>query len=114
MKKTILRVLGFALVLALTLTCFGCSSGSAGDKELVIFSWEGYIDPELLTDFTEQTGIKINYNYFNSEEEMLAKLEAVKGGDYDIIIASDYIINIARARACSRKSTRKRFPTIRT
>ena len=66
MKKTILRVLGFALVLALTLTCFGCSSGSAGDKELVIFSWEGYIDPELLTEFTEQTGIKINYNYFNS------------------------------------------------
>ena len=110
MKKTILRVLGFALVLALTLTCFGCSSGSAGDKELVIFSWEGYIDPELLTEFTEQTGIKINYNYFNSQEEMLAKLEAVKGGDYDIIIASDYIINIARSEGLLKEIDKEKVP----
>ena len=81
-------------------------------EELVIFSWEGYIDPELLTEFTEQTGIKINYNYFNSEEEMLAKLEAVKGGDYDIIIASDYIINIARSEGLLKEIDKEKVPQL--
>ena len=94
MKKTVVRLLALVMVLALALTGTGCSS--AKQTELVIFSWADYIDPELLSEFTEQTGIAINYNYFNSEEEMLSKLEAVNGGEYDIILASDYILNIAR------------------
>ena len=43
------------MVLALALIGTGCSS--AKQTELVIFSWADYIDPELLKEFTEQTGI---------------------------------------------------------
>lgn len=108
MKKTVLRVLALVMVLALMLLSAGCSSSAK--KELVIFSWADYIDPELLTEFTEQTGIEINYNYFNSEEEMLSKLEAVNGGDYDIIIASDYIINIARQENLLKEIDKSKVP----
>ena len=84
MKKTLIRAFSLVLILALMLMSVGCSSAPA--QELVIFSWADYIDPELLAQFTEETGIAINYNYYTSNEEMLTKLEAAEGGDYDIVI----------------------------
>ena len=107
MKKTLLRVLSLTLLAAILLMSAGCS---AGKQELVIFSWADYIDPELLTEFTQKTGIEVNYNYFNSEEEMLAKLEATDGGDYDIVIASDYIINIARSEGLLKEINKDKVP----
>lgn len=50
---------------------------------------------EVLDGFTKETGIKINYNNFDTDETMLAKLKAAKGGEYDLIIADDYIIQTA-------------------
>ena len=108
MKKTVVRLLALVMVLALALIGTGCSS--AKQTELVIFSWADYIDPELLSEFTEQTGIAINYNYFNSEEEMLSKLEAVNGGEYDIILASDYILNIARKENLLKEIDKSKVP----
>ena len=64
------------------------------EKVLNIFTWATYFPDDILAEFTEQTGIKINYSNFSSNEEMLMKLEA--GGEYDLVLASDYIIDIAR------------------
>ena len=50
MKKTIVRILALAMVLALVLLSTGCTA--AKKSELVIFSWADYIDPELLKEFT--------------------------------------------------------------
>ena len=108
MKKTVVRMLALVMVLALALMGTGCTA--AKKSELVIFSWADYIDPELLKEFTEQTGIEINYNYFNSEEEMLSKLEAVNGGEYDIILASDYILNIARKENLLKEIDKSKVP----
>lgn len=107
MKKTVIRVLALVMVLAFVLMSTGCAGAK---KELVIFSWADYIDPELLTEFTEKTGIEINYNYFSSEEEMLSKLEAVNGGEYDIVIASDYIINITRQEGLIKEIDKSKVP----
>ena len=43
----------------------------------------------------KKTGIRINYSNFDYDEDMLAKLEETKGGDYDLVIADDYIIELA-------------------
>ena len=107
MKKTILRALAMVMVLALVLMSTGCAGAK---KELVIFSWADYIDPELLAEFTEKTGIEINYNYFSSEEEMLSKLEAVNGGEYDLVLASDYIINITRQENLIKEIDKSKVP----
>ena len=58
---------------------------------LNILNWGEYIDPELITIFEEETGVKVNYVEMTSNEEMLIKL---RGADnpYDLCFPSDYTI----------------------
>ncbi len=44
--------------------------------ELNLYNWSNYIDPELLKRFTAETGIKVNLGVYESNAQMLAKLEA--------------------------------------
>ncbi len=67
---------------------------SGEEKALNIFTWDGYFPEDVMSDFTAQTGIKANYSNFESNEEMLTKLEAANAGDYDIIVVSDYMVEI--------------------
>lgn len=63
--------------------------------ELNLFTWDGMFPQEVLDNFEKEYGIKINFANFDYDEEMLAKLETAGGGDYDLVIADDYIIEIA-------------------
>ncbi|TWT12429.1 PotD/PotF family extracellular solute-binding protein [Streptococcus sp. sy004] len=65
--------------------------GGAGDK-LVIYNWGDYIDPDLLEKFTTETGIKVQYETFDSNEAMYTKLKQ-GGTTYDILVPSDYMID---------------------
>ena len=65
---------------------------SADSEELVLFTWENMFPQEVLDGFEEETGVKIVYSNFDTDETMLEKLSMAKGGDYDIIIADDYIL----------------------
>ncbi len=71
----------------------GKEDGDPG--ELNIYTWAEYVPQDIIDRFEEETGIRVNYTNFEANEEMLAKLETSGGGEYDIIIASDYIIKIA-------------------
>ena len=103
MKKIICLVL---VLLVLVACVFGFYYFFKPKEEAVlnIFSWEGYIDySTVIAPFEEETGIKVNYATFASNEEMLQKLTAVNGGDYDVILASDYILNAAREAGLMQK-----------
>ena len=50
---------------------------------------------EVLDGFEEETGIKVVYSNFDTDENMLEKLSMAKGGDYDVVVADDYIIETA-------------------
>ena len=68
------------------------SPGSAGgNKELNLFCWSEYVPKEVVDGFTKETGIKVNEENYDSNEKMLAKLEA---GDakYDLIQPSEYVV----------------------
>ncbi|HYD82417.1 MAG TPA: spermidine/putrescine ABC transporter substrate-binding protein, partial [Opitutus sp.] len=58
--------------------------------ELNLFAWSEYVPQDVIDGFTEETGIKVNYETFASGEEMLAKLLA-GGASYDLIQPPDYI-----------------------
>ncbi len=60
-----------------------------------VFTWATYFPDDILKAFTEETGITVNYSNFSTNEEMLSKLETVQGGEYDIVLASDYIVKMA-------------------
>lgn len=86
-----------ALLLVALLMVAGLTTAWAQKEEKVLnlFTWATYIDDATVAKFTEQTGIKVNYTNFESNEEMLLKLESA-GTGYDVIIASDYAINSLR------------------
>ena len=92
MKKRTARAITAVLMAVLFCTSiFMCSCGDKS-KTMTLYTWEGMFPQEVLDDFEESTGIKINYVSFDFNETMLAKLESAKGGTYDLIIADDYII----------------------
>ena len=67
------------------------SSASDSDK-LYVYTWNQYTDQELLSTFTSQTGIKVSVDTFDSNDVMLAKLQAGGGGAYSVIYPSDYMV----------------------
>lgn len=99
MKKTVAVLLGAALA-GSVLTGFA-SPGE--DKELVIFTWQGMFPQEVLDGFEEETGVKVIYSNFDTDETMLEKLSMAKGGDYDFIIADDYILETVIANGLAEK-----------
>lgn len=62
-------------------------------KELNLYAWTDYVPQKLLDDFSAKYGIKVNYDTYSSNEEMLAKLQAGAAG-YDLVIPSDYTVDI--------------------
>lgn len=86
-----------AAALLIFTACGSTGSQTPGDDKQVlnIFTWATYFPDDIIAEFEAETGIKVNYVNFDSNEEMLMKLEASGGGDYDIVLASDYIIEIA-------------------
>lgn len=62
-------------------------------RELNLYAWTDYVPQQLLDDFTAKYGIKVNYDTYSSNEEMLAKLQAGASG-YDLVIPSDYTVAI--------------------
>ena len=86
------------LVVLLTLAlCMGCCGAFAEEEKVLrIYSWEDYVDADTIAGFSEEYGIEVEFITFASNEEMLLKLEQGGGENYDIIVASDYVISSAR------------------
>ena len=90
------KILSMALAaLLLVGTLGGCSSSGGENGKLVLYTWENMFPQEVLDGFTQETGISVTYSNFDTDETMLARLEAAEGGDYDLVIADDYIIETA-------------------
>lgn len=73
----------------------GCGSKSASTSqeagELYVYNWGEYIDEEVIDMFEEETGIKVIYDLFETNEEMYPVIEA-GGVTYDVVCPSDYMI----------------------
>ena len=88
MKKTLALALAMMMVAAMTLT--GCGS-SEEERVVNVCSWGEYIDENLIYQFEEETGIKVNYQTAESNEALYSLLKT-GAGDFDVIVPSDYMI----------------------
>ena len=80
------------LCLVSPLLLAGCGSQDSKEGgEVIVYNWGEYIDPETIDRFEEETGIKVIYDEFETNEIMYPKLEAGAGA-YDVICPSDYMI----------------------
>jgi len=95
MKQSLAHLVAALLVAALVgLTSCSkpeseASSGPA--KSLNLFAWSEYVPQAIIDGFTAETGIKVNYETYASNEEMLSKLVA-GATPYDLVQPSEYTI----------------------
>ena len=83
MKKTAMLLLSLALVL--------CPLFALAQETISVYNWGDYIEPEVLTLFEQETGIKVTYQEIENNEMMYSRV-AMGGSGYDVIVPSDYMI----------------------
>lgn len=88
MNKAHRRTMAFAM--AISLAALGVASA---EEKLNLYNWGDYINPKVLSKFTEETGIKVSLDTYGSNEEMLAKIQAGASG-YDIVFPSVHMHDI--------------------
>ncbi|EKN68120.1 ABC transporter substrate-binding protein [Schinkia azotoformans] len=92
---SLLVVVVASVVLLVLLDQLNSSQGYSSGNTLTIYNWGDYIDEELITRFEKETGIKVIYETFDSNEAMMTKI--VQGGTtYDIAVPSEYTIEKMR------------------
>ncbi len=75
-------------LLALSLMGVMAGAAQADDKVLHVYNWSDYIAPDTIANFEKESGIKVVYDVFDSNETLEAKLLAGKSG-YDIVVPSN-------------------------
>ncbi len=77
-------------------------------KSITIAAWGDVFDPALLAEFQKKTGIKINLSYYSSNEELLVKLKKTGGKGFDLIVPSDYAVQLLRDQQLLKKIDRSK------
>lgn len=107
MKKKVLAVSLTSLTACSALLLSGCGGNAvgsssadnggnrSGSNELYVYNWGEYIDEDVIDQFEEETGIKVIYDMFETNEEMYPVIEA-GGVNYDVVCPSDYMIQKMR------------------
>jgi spermidine/putrescine-binding protein len=93
MRKAVVAILFLGLLVLALAACAPQKAEEQLAKELHVYNWSEYIDPEIYDDFEAEFGVKVIEDTFSSNEELLAKLQAGATG-YDVIVPSDYMVAI--------------------
>lgn len=86
------KLISLFLILTLCVTSLTACGGSKSGEKLYVYNWTEYIPQEVYDAFEEETGIQVVESTFSSNEEMLAKLTAGGADQYDLVIASNYVV----------------------
>jgi spermidine/putrescine transport system substrate-binding protein len=98
-----------AVVIILVLLLSACGGGQEKSTEVNLYGWSEYVPQAMLDGFTEETGIKVNYDAYSSNEELMAKLQA-GGSGYDVIIPSDYTVAILAKQGLLEELDQSKLP----
>ena len=81
-----------AIILAV---CVDVSAVWAGG-EVVVYNWSEYMPDDVLRQFKDETGIKVIYSTYDSNEAMYAKVKLLGAKGYDVVVPSTYFVNKMR------------------
>jgi putrescine transport system substrate-binding protein len=101
-------VLGTAIFAALAIG----AQAFAKDKEVRIYNWSDYIDESILKDFEKETGIKVVYDVFDSNEVLETKLLAGKTG-YDIVVPTGSFLSRQIQAGVFQKLDKSKIPNVK-
>jgi len=91
-------------------TAFGQAT-FAEDKIVRVYNWSDYIDPKILEDFTKETGIKVVYDVFDSNEVLETKLLA-GGSGYDVVVPTGPFLSRQIAAGVFQKLDKSKLPNL--
>ena len=90
-NKLLRRVAAGAMACALVAVLVVTGHSVQSERVVNVCSWGEYIDEELITQFEEETGIRVNYQTAESNEALYSLIK-MGGADFDVIVPSDYMI----------------------
>ncbi|MDB6071466.1 MAG: extracellular solute-binding protein family 1 [Verrucomicrobiales bacterium] len=81
----------------------------ANDKIVTIYTWDMYLNPELLTEFQKRTGLEVQPLIYESSDEMVDGLKS-EPGRYDLFICEDGYIPIVAGKRLMKEVDKKKLP----
>lgn len=88
-----------------------CSAASAQEKTVRVYNWSDYIDESILRDFESETGIKVVYDTYDTNEILETKLLAGKTG-YDVVVPSATFLSRQIAAGVFGKLDKSKLPNL--
>ncbi|MBB4184044.1 polyamine ABC transporter substrate-binding protein [Sinorhizobium terangae] len=105
MSKIIIATLAAATLAGSTMLA------SAQERVVNVYNWSDYIDSSILEDFTKETGIKVVYDVFDSNEILETKLLA-GGSGYDVVVPTAYFLQRQIAAGVFQKLDKSKLPNL--
>ncbi|AFL48965.1 putrescine transport system substrate-binding protein [Sinorhizobium fredii] len=105
MSKLIVAALAAAMLAG------SATLASAQERVVNVYNWSDYIDDSILADFTKETGIKVVYDVFDSNEILETKLLA-GGSGYDVVVPTAYFLQRQIAAGVFQKLDKSKLPNL--
>ena len=96
------------LLLAAAISTLGLPSYA---DELHVYNWSDYIDPTIVDEFSKETGIKVIYDVYDSNEVLETKLLAGNSG-YDVVVPSAYFLQKQIKAGAFQKLDKAQLPNL--
>jgi spermidine/putrescine-binding protein len=100
------------LLLSSTTSCGKRNTGAGKEKQLNLYIWSAYITDQTLKKFEGQTGIRVHFDTYDSNEALLEKLQSGVS-EYDVVVPSDYMVRILNKQNLLQKFDQNRLPNIK-
>ena len=81
-------------------------------RDIVVYNWSEYIPDDVLEDFTSETGVRVTYSTYESNEAMFAKVKLLGGRSYDVVCPSSYMADLMIKAGMLRKLDHSRLPEL--
>jgi putrescine transport system substrate-binding protein len=115
MNRTSLSRLAAAFTVAVTAAATlwaAPASAQAEEKVLHVYNWSDYIADDTIKNFEKETGIKVTYDNFDTNEILHAKLVAGKSG-YDVVVPSSYWARLQADGGLLKKLDKSKLPNLK-
>src|SRR5688500_6287994 len=108
---TMPRFLAVCVAITLTGLVGPVAAQPARERIVNVYNWSDYIDPTVLDDFTKETGIKVKYDTFDSNDMLETKLLAGRTG-YDVVVPTAYFLERQIKAGIFQKLDKSKLPNL--
>ncbi len=100
--------------LGLILSLFAAQALFAAEEKIVnVYAWSAEVPDAVIQQFEKETGIKVNFSTYDSNEVMYAKLKASKQSGYDVVEPSSYYVDRMRRQNMLEKLDKTKLPNFK-